>query len=46
LHHVMIRGIDRGDIFLDDMDRTEFLMRMGRLVKVSGTGEDIGDVVE
>jgi len=34
----MIRGIDRGDIFLDDMDRTEFLMRMGRLVKVSGTG--------
>ncbi|MDT9547239.1 MAG: transposase [Chlorobium phaeovibrioides] len=38
LHHVMIRGIDRGNIFLDDTDRAEFLARMGRLAKASGTG--------
>jgi REP element-mobilizing transposase RayT len=38
LHHVMIRGIERGNIFLDDSDRAEFLERMGRLAKASGTG--------
>ena len=38
LHHVMVRGIERGNIFLDDTDRVEFLTRMGRLVKASGTG--------
>jgi REP element-mobilizing transposase RayT len=38
LHHVMIRGIERGSIFRDDADRIAFLDRMGRLVKVSGTG--------
>jgi len=38
LHHVMIRGIEKGIIFLDDMDRTLFLERTGRLAKSSGTG--------
>ena len=38
LHHVMIRGIEQGNIFRDDTDRTEFLNRMGRLAKASGTG--------
>jgi len=38
LHHVMIRGIEKGCIVDDDMDRNEFLNRMGRLAKESGTG--------
>ena len=38
LHHVMIRGIEKGCIVDDDMDRNEFLNRMGRLARESGTG--------
>jgi len=38
LHHVMSRGIEKGCIVDDDMDRNEFLNRMGRLAKESGTG--------
>lgn len=37
LHHVMIRGIDRGSIVQDDMDRNEFLKRMGMLAKETAT---------
>lgn len=37
LHHVMIRGIERGSIVRDDQDREEFLKRMGRLVKETAT---------
>jgi len=37
LHHVIIRGIERGAIFTDDEDRKEFLHRMGTLAKGSGT---------
>ena len=37
LHHVMIRGIERGSIFLDDADRSEFLTRVGRLAQASRT---------
>ncbi|KAA6232872.1 transposase [Chlorobium phaeovibrioides] len=37
-HHVMIRGIERSSIFLDEADRSEFLERMGRLAMASGTG--------
>lgn len=37
LHHVMIRGIERGEIFRDDTDRQEFLKRMGDSAKESGT---------
>ncbi|NTU54115.1 MAG: hypothetical protein HGA97_10540 [Chlorobiaceae bacterium] len=38
LHHVMIRGIEKGMIFRDDIDRTEFLDRLGRLAGSLGTG--------
>lgn len=38
LHHVMIRGIEKGCIVDDDMDRNEFLKRMGQLARESGTG--------
>ena len=32
LHHVMIRGIEKRDIFLDDRDRSDFLDRFSRLL--------------
>ena len=32
LHHIMVRGINRGNIFLDDVDRTGFLGRLGSCV--------------
>jgi putative transposase len=31
LHHVMARGIERRDIFVDDSDREDFAERLGRL---------------
>ena len=31
LHHVIIRGIEKGDIVRDEEDRKEFLRRMGEL---------------
>src|ERR1043166_1351650 len=31
LHHVMARGIERGAIFRDDLDRDSFLRRLARL---------------
>lgn len=37
LHHVMIRGIEKGNIVRDDADRKEFLKRMGELAKGSET---------
>jgi REP element-mobilizing transposase RayT len=37
LHHVIIRGIEQGSIVRDDIDRREFLKRMGTLATVSGT---------
>ncbi len=37
LHHVMIRGIERGSIVRDDNDRKEFLKRMGMLAKETAT---------
>ncbi len=37
LHHVIIRGIEKGDIVRDDDDRKEFLRRMGELAQGSGT---------
>jgi len=38
LHHVIIRGIEKGSIVRDDIDRKAFLDRMGMLSKGSGTG--------
>jgi putative transposase len=32
LHHIMLRGINRSPIFLDDQDRRQFLDRLGREV--------------
>ncbi len=29
LHHVMGRGIERGDIFLNDQDRNDFITLFG-----------------
>ena len=37
LHHVIIRGIEKGDIVRDDEDRKEYLRRMGGLAQKSGT---------
>lgn len=37
LHHVMVRGIERGDIVHDDKDREDFVYRMGRLARATGT---------
>jgi REP element-mobilizing transposase RayT len=37
LHHVIIRGIERGAIFQDDKDRAEFVRRMRELAKASCT---------
>ena len=37
LHHVIIRGIERGKIFLDDQDRQLFLDRFSHLLVQTGT---------
>ena len=36
LHHVMSRGIEKRDIFLDDLDRIDFIFRLARIVKTTG----------
>lgn len=38
LHHVMLRGIERGDIVYDDEDREDFLARLGDQAKATETG--------
>ena len=37
LHHVMIRGIEGKSIFRDNRDRKEFVTRLGKLTKETGT---------
>lgn len=37
LHHIMIRGIDRADIFRDDEDRHGFLKKLGELIVISNS---------
>ncbi len=37
LHHVMIRGIEKANIFRDDKDREHFLSRVGEIAKATGT---------
>ena len=37
LHHVMVRGIEGREIFLDDQDREEFVKRLSTVVMESGT---------
>jgi putative transposase len=37
LHHVMVRGIDRTAIVVDDEDRQSFLERIGKAAEATGT---------
>ncbi len=37
LHHVIVRGIEKRSIFLDDQDREEFLSRLSRLLAETET---------
>ncbi len=37
LHHVMIRGIEKGPIAKDDKDRADFVSRLGSNAKKTGT---------
>lgn len=37
LQHVMVRGIEKRDIFLDDSDRTFFVQRLSTLLEATGT---------
>ena len=37
LHHLMIRGIERGKIFWDDQDREDFLDRLSRILPETDT---------
>ena len=37
LHHIIVRGIERRKIFLDDQDRYSFLERLGKIVEHTGT---------
>jgi len=37
LHHVIVRGIERGDIVSDDDDRENFVTRMGDCAQATGT---------
>ena len=38
LHHIMIRGIERRKIFLNDKDYEDFLERLATLLPQSNTG--------
>jgi len=37
LHHVMVRGIEKQDIFVDDRDRHNFVSRLSELAKATET---------
>jgi len=37
LHHVIVRGVERRPIFLDDRDRTFFLDRFSKLLQETDT---------
>jgi REP element-mobilizing transposase RayT len=37
LHHIIVRGIGRRKIFVDDIDRSVFLDRLGTVLSKSGT---------
>jgi len=34
IYHIMLRGIDKRDIFLDDEDRTKFLENMNKAKEI------------
>lgn len=33
LHHLMLRGINKSDLFVDDLDRKKFLDRLGQVIE-------------
>lgn len=33
LHHIMLRGSNKGDLFVDDLDRKKFLDRLGQVME-------------
>ncbi len=37
LHHIMVRGIERGKIFKSDIDRNHFVERLGNILQDTGT---------
>ena len=37
LHHIMVRGIERGKIFGNDIDRNHFIERLGDILQETGT---------
>jgi len=37
LHHVIVRGIEKRSVFLDDQDRQEFLSRFSQLLSETET---------
>jgi hypothetical protein len=37
LHHVMVRGIERGSVFRSDTDRNHFLERLGEILQDTKT---------
>ena len=38
LHHIIVRGIERCDIFADDRDRYDFIDRLGAIIEETDTG--------
>ena len=36
-HHIIVRGIERRKIFIDDQDREAFIDQLGRLLNISTT---------
>jgi REP element-mobilizing transposase RayT len=38
LHHIIVRGIERRNIFADDQDRYDFIDRLGGIVSETNTG--------
>jgi hypothetical protein len=51
LHHIMVRGNNKTNIFSDDQDRNKFLQRLGENITeakcsvYAWVGENFGDVV-
>lgn len=37
VHHVIVRGIERRKIFLDDQDRSNWIPRLGKILGETGT---------
>ncbi len=44
LHHVIVRGTERGKIFRSDYDRKNFLNRLGKLISETQTVNN-GDIL-